>query len=836
MKKVLVTGAAGQLGNCIMRSFAVDAEIRWVGLSRVELDITKSEQIRDVLDEHKPDFVVNAAAYTAVDKAESEVEIATAVNALAVAELALACDSRGVGLVHISTDYVYRGDGSAEIDPVNAYGRSKYEGEKAAVNAFKSGGDCYVIRASWLYDYEGRNFFNTMRGLESARVVNDQFGVPTWVGALAAAIRQLVLKSDEVESGVYDFSDDGRASWYEFAKEIFERTGSNAELTAVGTEEFPTVARRPQDSTMDGSELREKLGLEKVSWEDRLQMCIDELKLWEQVAERAKIWSKEPYDESTRETVSRWIEEGRKHELIEAFHKDMEFGTGGMRGVCGPGTNKINRATIAQATQGLSNYLRANEEGELKVAIAYDCRHQSEELAEVVARVLAGNGIKALLYPALRPTPQLSFTVRHSECNAGVVITASHNPPEYNGFKVYYADGGQIVPPHDLGIINEVRKIEGLHKVNFAEGSELIEILGEEMDAEFRKKVLTLKSNDVFEAIEAEITIAFTGLHGTGSVSVPPALSEFGFKKVFEVQSQSIPDGSFPTVSSPNPEEGQALEEVIALGKSVGADIVMGTDPDADRVGIAVPDGKGGFQLLNGNETGALLFDYVLSKGNYGAEHFVASTVVTTPLLMKIAKGYGVGIVETLTGFKHIGKAIADDSREYVIGAEESYGYLIGDTARDKDAVSACCMLAEMAQHLKNKGSTMIEQLEAIHRRFGMYQEALQSVTKQGRDGAAEIKAMMDGFRQNTPVSIGGEKVVAMRDFSDGSIQELPLSNVIQFVTEQGSIVTARPSGTEPKIKFYVSVNKDLGPDDDYHQAKLELNDRIKKLLLSFLS
>lgn len=835
MKKVLVTGATGQLGNCILRSYASDNEISWIGFSREELDITNSEEVLRAFEEHKPDFIVNTAAYTAVDKAEEEVKKAFDVNSVAVSELAMVCASKGAGLIHISTDYVYRGDGSGEIDPVNTYGKSKLEGERGVENAFKGGGKYFVLRASWLYDYEGRNFFNTMRGLKSARVVNDQVGVPTWAGALAAAIRQVVLKSDEVESGVYDFSDDGSASWFEFAREIFTRTGSDAELTAVGTDEFPTVARRPENSVMDGSELKEKLGLDTVSWVDSLQECIDEMQLWEEVERKAEVWSKEPYDESTRETVSRWIKEGRRNDLIEAFHKDMEFGTGGMRGVCGPGTNRINNATIASATQGLANYLKANETGELKVAIAYDCRHQSEELSNVVARVLAGNGIKALIYPALRPTPQLSFTVRHLECNAGAVITASHNPPEYNGFKVYYSDGGQIVPPHDTGIIEEVRKVSGLSEVKFAEGDDLIEVLGEEMDAEFRKKILTLKSEEVFENIENEIVVAFTGLHGTGSVSVPGALEEFGFKKVFEVQSQSIPDGGFPTVSSPNPEEGQALEEVLDLGKSINADIVMGTDPDADRVGIAVPNGEE-FELLNGNETGALLFDYVLGKGDYSEEHFVASTVVTTPLLEKIAQSYGVGFVETLTGFKHIANAIKVDQREYVIGAEESYGYLIGDTARDKDAVAACCVLAELAQSLKNDGTSMLEQLERIHRRFGLYVEGLKSVTKKGRNGAAEISAMMDAFRNNTPEFLGGEKVVELRDFSDGSIQELPKSNVLQLITEQGSRVTVRPSGTEPKIKFYVSVNRDLQPDEDYSAAKAEQKQRIEELLLAFLS
>lgn len=838
MKKALVTGASGQLGNCILREYSSDSDITWVGLNREDLDITNSDQIRRVVEEHNPDFIVNTAAYTAVDKAESEFDKANAINYVAVSELSKICAGKGIKLIHISTDYVYKGDGTSEIDPVNAYGKSKFEGEKAVVNAFSGGGRYYVLRTSWLYDYEGRNFFNTMRGLKSARVVNDQFGVPTWAGALAAAIRRVVLRSDEIPSGIYDFSEVGRASWYDFAKEIFDRTGSGAEITAVGTEEFPTVAKRPVDSTMDGSKLRELLNLETVSWKESLQACIDDMKLWEEVTRKAEVWSKEPYDASTREIVGRWIAEDRRNDLIEAFHKDMEFGTGGMRGVCGPGTNRINNATIAQATQGLANYLKANEEGELKVAIAYDCRHQSEELSAVVARVLAGNGIKALIYPALRPTPQLSFTVRDLDCTAGVVITASHNPPEYNGFKVYYSDGGQIVPPHDNGIIDEVRKIEGLHQVSFAEGKELIQVLGSDMDEKFRKKIMTLKSPEVFESIEDEVVIAFTGLHGTGSVSVPGALSEFGFKKVFEVQSQSIPDGSFPTVLSPNPEEGQALEEAISLGKSVDADVVMGTDPDADRVGIAVPSelSPTGFELLNGNETGALLFDYVLSKGAYNSSHFVASTVVTTPLLKKIADSYGVGYVETLTGFKHIANAINTESREYVIGAEESYGYLIGDTARDKDAVAACCVIAELSQNLKNNGFSMLAQLEAIHRKWGLYVEGLKSVTKKGRDGAAEISAMMDEFRNNTPKSLGGEAVVEMRDFSDGSVPKLPKSNVLQLITDKGSIVTVRPSGTEPKIKFYVSVNRELSPDEDYIKAKQELKQKIDGLLLAFLS
>ena len=862
MKKVLVFGAGGQLGGFLLRRYTSDTEIVWSGYTREELDITDFSQIEDVLDKEKPFAVVNAAAYTNVDKAETEKQLAWDVNVKAPSFIAKACSVRGVVLVHISTDYVFNGEngGTAkkpygtkdEVNPIGVYGKSKEAGERAVMEAMSETGSCYILRTGWLYDNKGSNFFTTMARIGSERsavkVVYDQRGTPTYVGSFSEAIRSLLVSGSKIDSGILHFSDEGVTCWASFAREIFAQLNMDVDVEGITSEEYPSKTKRPSNSHLDGSPLRELLNLTKITWQKALEMCINSE--YVNVKERAKVWTQEPYDLQTRQMVKEWLIHDEENLLMEAFHKDIEFGTGGMRGICGPGTNRINASVIASSTQGLVNYIHGvtqKSSEPLKVAIAYDCRNQSAELAEVTARVLAGNGIQALLYAELRSTPQLSYTVRALGCVAGIVITASHNPPEYNGYKVYWSDGGQIIAPHDSGIISEVRKVKSLLEVKMSKGpitsENRITMLGPEQDEGYLNAVLELRRSTSLEKNGSDLCLVYTGLHGTGSVSVPPALKLFGFSNVHEVMSQKESDGNFPTVSSPNPEEGQALAEAIFLGEKVGASLVMGTDPDADRVGLAVPNGQGGFQLLNGNETGALLFDYVLRCGGdkgtpFGSKEFVASTIVTSPLLGEIGKGYGLGVRTTLTGFKHIAAAIAQErgSRNFVVGAEESYGYLIKDTARDKDAVSACCVMSELAHTLQEQETTMLERLEEIHRRFGLYQEGLISIVKSGRDGAKEISDMITSFRTNPPETLAGDKVIEFSDFasSEGTKYNLPKSNVLQFVTEKGSIVTVRPSGTEPKIKFYVSVKGNLTSGDDYQEAKEELKTRVKNLFEAF--
>ena len=862
MKKVLVLGAGGQLGSFLLRRYALDNEFSWVGYSKEHLNITNYSQIEVILDKERPFAVVNTAAYTDVDRAENEKQLAWEVNAIAPSYVAKACRDRSVALVHISTDYVFNGENGGtqdrpyraddDVNPIGVYGESKAAGELAVKEAMSERGRYHILRTSWLYDNKGSNFFTTMARLGSERsrirVVDDQRGTPTYVGSISEAIRLLLIKGTKVPNGILHFSDEGVTCWASFAREIFAQLKMDVEVEGITTAEYPTKVKRPANSHLDGAPLRNLLNLSKKTWKKALKMCVNSEYL--RVKERAKLWTQEPYDIETREIVKKWLENEEEDMLMEAFHTDIEFGTGGMRGICGPGTNRINVSIIASATQGLVNYIKGEkvDSGEqLKVAIAYDCRNQSKEFAEVTARVLAGNGIRALLYPELRSTPQLSFTVRSLGCVAGIVITASHNPPEYNGYKVYWDDGGQIVAPHDFGIISEVRKVKSLLEVKISsaplDSNDLITVLGPELDECYMNAILELRRSKSLKEHGSDLCLVYTGLHGTGSVSVPPALKAFGFSNVHEVMSKKESDGNFPTVSSPNPEEGQALAEALVLGESVNASLVMGTDPDADRVGVAVPNGQGGFQLLNGNETGALLFDYVLRCGRdngtpFGSSEFVASTIVTSPLLGEIGKGYGLGVRTTLTGFKHIAAVIAQEngSRDFVVGAEESYGYLIKNTARDKDAVSACCVISELAHTLNEKGMTILERLEEIHRKFGLYQEGLVSIVKTGRNGAKEIAEMITSFRTNPPESLAGNKVVEFYDFAspDGTKYNLPKSNVLQFVTENGSIVTVRPSGTEPKIKFYVSVKGNLKTSDDYTTAQKELKTRVQDLFKAF--
>lgn len=570
--------------------------------------------------------------------------------------------------------------------------------------------------------------------------------------------------------------------------------------------------------------------------------------------ERALAWTEGPYDEITRAEVKQLIASGGE-ELVESFYTDLEFGTGGLRGLMGPGTNRMNRYTVAQATQGLAQYILKAKAHGARVAIAHDSRNGSPMFARVAAEVLAGNGIEVHLFPALRPTPQLSFTVRHLECTSGIVITASHNPKEYNGYKVYWNDGGQIVPPHDHGIIEEVRDVIGPEAVKWGKDSDSqgrIHFTDSAVDDAYLKTVTDLRMDTDLIENGSDLPIVFTPLHGTGSVSVIPALARAGFRSVHIVGSQREPDGNFPTVHSPNPEEGAALSAAIELAREVNAQLVLGTDPDADRVGIAVPDAntEGGWRLLNGNETGALLVDYVVNgRAANGTLQpgfdFVAKTIVTSDLMSEIGKAAGLDVHETLTGFKWIAAAIREQEGKgrFVVGGEESYGYMIGDAVRDKDAVAAACLICEMAHAAQREGLDMLGRLERIHRTHGAFREALVAQTKQGRAGKDEIAQQMDSFRSNPPAKLGGESVVELRDYksqtstnlTDGTTRaiDLPSSNVIQMITANGSIVTARPSGTEPKIKFYFSVRmakSTLAASSSYDAAMRDLDDQIQSL------
>ena len=579
---------------------------------------------------------------------------------------------------------------------------------------------------------------------------------------------------------------------------------------------------------------------------------MDGQELLEFAANQAACWTQEPYDSATQAETKALLEAGGDA-LIEAFYTDLEFGTGGLRGLMGVGTNRMNAYTVAQATQGLANYmLQAVPEG-ASIAIAHDSRNRSAEFARVAAEVMAGNGIEVHLFPALRPTPQLSFTVRHLGCTAGIVVTASHNPKEYNGYKVYWSDGGQIVPPHDKGIIDCVRAVAGPAEVKWGKNEadqKRIHLLDGAADQAYWDTVLNLRLSENLKTNGSDLSIVYTPLHGTGSASVIPVLNAAGFRNVHIVESQREPDGNFPTVHSPNPEEGAALSEAIELAKTVGAHLVLGTDPDADRVGIAVPDDRaeGGWRLLNGNETGALLVDYVVSErhrhGLLKAGDFVAKTIVTSDLMAEVGKRAGLAVHETLTGFKWIADVIRrmEGKGAFIAGGEESYGYMIGDKVRDKDAVAAACMLCELAHEAHASGTDLVGRLEKIHAEHGAFKEALVSQTKHGRSGKAEIAAQMEGFRSSPPQTLAGETVVEVRDYAaqsaidprDGTERklDLPSSNVVQLVTENQTVVTARPSGTEPKIKFYFSVRQATEDwlNGDYQQTMAALENRIGEL------
>ena len=561
-----------------------------------------------------------------------------------------------------------------------------------------------------------------------------------------------------------------------------------------------------------------------------------------QAAERAQAWLKAPYDEETQKATQALLDEGGDA-LADAFYQDLDFGTGGLRGIMGVGTNRINKYTLGAATQGLANYLNQQfPNQEVKVAIAHDSRHNSKPFARQVAEVLSANNIKVYLYEDLRPTPALSFAIRHLNCQSGIVLTASHNPPAYNGYKVYWSDGGQLVPPHDKAVIKEVRAVSA-DAINYDAKPELIEMIGDEIDQAYLAEV---KKLSLSEGGKEDLSVVFTSIHGTSITLVPPALANAGFKNVSIVEEQATPDGDFPTVKSPNPEEAEALSMALKQAEAENADMVIGTDPDADRVGIAVRNLDGEMELLNGNQAASVLIYYLLENWKQNnkltGKEYVAKTIVTTDLIAKIAKGYNVPCPECLTGFKWIADIIRKREGEatFIGGGEESYGYMIGDFVRDKDAVASAVMLAETAAFAKSQGGSFYEMLIDVYVKFGFYLEKLVSLKREGMKGQEEIAQMMQDFRTKTPTTIAGEQVLEVLDYqssehrftADGLTEkiDLPQSNVVQFVTDKGTKITARPSGTEPKIKFYVSVNDKLDDKANFAVMKADLERRIDNI------
>lgn len=556
-------------------------------------------------------------------------------------------------------------------------------------------------------------------------------------------------------------------------------------------------------------------------------------------------WLNGNFDEGTKKEILRMQAEDPAA-LSDAFYRTLEFGTGGMRGILGVGTNRMNKYTVGFATQGLANYLIKCCKQNIKVAISFDSRNYSTEFAQIAANILAANDIQVFLFDSLRPTPELSFAVRHLQCNAGIMITASHNPKEYNGYKVYWNDGGQLVPPHDKNVINEVNKIKSMDQVKWDGRPDLIRMIGKDIDNVYLTMIKRLTLNPETVAEAKDLCIVYTPLHGTGISVVPKALSDFGFKNVHIVEEQAVTDGNFPTVKSPNPEEHAALELAIAKAKKVNADIVLATDPDADRVGIAVRCGNGDYQLFNGNQTATLLFHYVLSQTNINPlenNFFVVKTIVTTDLINQIATDYNVECFDVLTGFKYIAEKIREfeGSKQFLVGGEESYGYLIGDFVRDKDAVSACCLIAEMTAYYKTVyHRSLIDQLELLYNQYQYFKEDMVSLTEPGEAGMQAIQQRMSDLREQSPKTLCKQPVVKILDYkaqrSYNTITktsdqiELPVSNVLQFITSDGSKVTVRPSGTEPKIKFYFSVCENIQPEQTIQEVDNILKERIAGL------
>ena len=559
-------------------------------------------------------------------------------------------------------------------------------------------------------------------------------------------------------------------------------------------------------------------------------------------------WLNGNYDQETKNEIQQLIDKDASTELTDAFYRSLEFGTGGLRGIMGAGSNRINKYTIGTATQGLSNYLLNKYPGEqIKVAIAHDSRNNSDYFAKIAADVFSANGIHVYFFKALRPTPELSFAIRELGCRSGVMLTASHNPKEYNGYKAYGADGGQFTSPDDTMVMDEVGKIKSIDEVKFDRDDAKVELIGEEIDQLYLDKITELSVSPEAIARQKDLKIVYSPIHGTGITLVPKALEQFGFTNLTLVKEQSTPDGNFPTVVYPNPEEKEALTLALKLAQEIDADLVLATDPDADRVGIAVKNNDGEFVLLNGNQTGSLLINYLLTaweeKGKLDGNQYIVKTIVTSNLIDAIAEAKNVTCYNTLTGFKFIGQLITSlqGKKTFIGGGEESYGYLIGELVRDKDAIISCAFIAEMTAFYKDKGSSLYDALLDTYVEYGLYKEELVSLTKKGKTGAEEIKAMMVKFRENPPVTLGGSKVSLLKDYELGVETDLatgektkldfPKSDVLQFITEDGSIVSARPSGTEPKIKFYCSVNAPLADKAAFKEEDAALGNKIKSLM-----
>ena len=567
----------------------------------------------------------------------------------------------------------------------------------------------------------------------------------------------------------------------------------------------------------------------------------------ENIREKATVWLGEEFNEQTRNEVREMLDNDEK-KLIDAFYQDLEFGTGGLRGIMGAGTNRMNIYTLGMATQGLSNYIlkQCGTSGN-RVAIAYDCRNNSRLFAETAADIFSANGFEVFLFESLRPTPELSFAIRHYKCRSGVVITASHNPSEYNGYKAYWDDGGQVVAPHDEGIIDEVRKITRVSQIKFDGKKDKIRIIGKETDDLFLKEVHKMTLNPEVINKSSEMGIVFTPIHGTGVRLIPLALRMFGFNNIINVPEQDVVDGNFPTVKSPNPEEPGALKMAIAKAIDTGAELVMATDPDGDRLGIAVKDKKGEFILLNGNQTCLLLIWYILSqykeRNKYTGIEYIIKTIVTTDLIERIAEDYKVEYHNVLTGFKFFAELIKKNEgrKIYIGGGEESYGFLPGEYVRDKDAVASCALVAELTAWSKSRGKSLYEQLIDIYLMYGFYKEKLVNIVRKGKEGADEIKAMMAGYRSDPPRIINGSRVVRIADYLQqtdydilsGITKEISLirSDVLQFFLEDGTKISVRPSGTEPKIKFYFSVNTKLESVGKFDATEKFLDERIDGII-----
>lgn len=564
------------------------------------------------------------------------------------------------------------------------------------------------------------------------------------------------------------------------------------------------------------------------------------------IQDKVNTWLTGNFDQDTKDQVVQ-LQTNNQADLADAFYKNLEFGTGGLRGIMGVGTNRMNKYTVGMATQGYANYLKQSFGNDVKVAIAHDSRNNSRFFAETTANVFAANGIKVYLFEALRPTPELSFAIRHLGCQGGVVCTASHNPKEYNGYKAYWNDGGQMVPPHDKNVIKEVEKIASVDDVKWSGGEANITLIGKDIDAAYIEMVKSLSVYPEVIAEQHDLKIVYTPIHGTGITLVPDVLKAFGFTNLTVVKEQEVPDGNFPTVGYPNPEEKETMSIGLAKAKELDADILLGTDPDADRVGIGVKDNKGEWVLMNGNQTAVLAFNYLLearrTKGIAQPNDMIITTIVTTGMADGLAKGNNVACYRVLTGFKWIAEMIREKEgkEKYIIGGEESFGLMIGDEIRDKDAVSAVALLCEMAAYEKAKGRTLFDKLIELYIQYGFYKEDLISITKKGMDGQQQIAAMMEAYRKNPPTVINGVAVAQLLDYElqkgtniqDGSQWDiqLPKSNVLQFILADGSIISARPSGTEPKIKFYFSVKEALTNAADFDKVNQQLDEKIKAII-----